>query len=501
MALNDRDGSISDAVESARTRAQETQTTQWLAWRMRLPGCDPLAVWAAAEGDVRFFWEQPAAERALAATGASFEFTAEGPTRIGDAAIRARQVMARVHVAGEAAPLAAGPLLVGGFAFDDAHAAQGEWSRFPGARLVLPRMLVSRIGEDVYCTLVEAIEPGAAPTQGVAALEERSAAVRSFEGMRWVDEGEHESPHLGGALGARAGSWPPGAEYRVLADRPHEVFRTQVAEAVACIRDAEFEKVVLARSLEVQHPGRFDLPGFLHRLRGIYPHCTVLAFGDGEDTLLAATPELLVALEGDTVRACALAGSQRRGRTPEEDEALGCELLEDKKNLAEHAAVERALRAVLEDACAGLEAPNHPELMRIEGIQHLATPMRGQLSEAASPKPDVLDLVDRIHPTPAVAGEPSAASIGWIAEKEGLDRGWYAGPVGWIDRHGGGEFWLALRSGLVRNPERGSSQRATPWARARLYAGVGIVSGSQPDQELRETRIKLRALLAPLTEI
>jgi isochorismate synthase len=306
---------------------------------------------------------------------------------------------------------------------------------------------------------------------------------------------------MGGALGAQAGAWRAGAEYRVLADRPHDVFRAQVAEAVAGIRDAELEKVVLARSLEVQHPGRFDLPGFLHRLRGIYPHCTILGFGDGDDTLVAATPELLVVRDDDEVRACALAGTERRGRTPEEDEALGLALLEDKKNLAEHAAVERALRAALESICEALEAPAHPELMRIEGIQHLATPMRGRLVDTGESTPDVLDLVDRIHPTPAVSGAPAAAAREWIAEKEGLDRGWYAGPVGWMDRQGGGEFWLALRSGLVRNPERGASRRATPWARARLYAGAGIVGGSQPDNELRETRIKLRALLAPLTEI
>jgi isochorismate synthase len=279
------------------------------------------------------------------------------------------------------------------------------------------------------------------------------------------------------------------------------VFRAQVAEAVAAIRDADLEKVVLARSLEVQHPGRFDVPGFLHRLREIYSHCTTLALGDGDDTLVAATPELVVSLCDDRVRVCALAGTERRGRTPEEDDALGRALQEDKKNRAEHAAVVRALRTILDAVCDDVQAPDSPALMRIEGILHLTTPMQGRLSRTASGTPDVLDLIERIHPSPAVAGVPREASMDWIDRREGLDRGWYAGPVGFVDSKGGGEFWLALRSGLVRNAGRESSRRATPWARARLFAGAGIVAGSQPELELRETRIKLRALLAPLTEI
>jgi len=501
MALSDRDSALSGAAEAARVRARESGNPQWLAWRQRLHDCDPLAVWAEAEGDVRFYWEQPAAGRALAARGAALDLCADGPGRIGETAARAREALARVHVVGDAAPAAAGPVLVGGFSFDAAHRAQGEWSRFPGARLMLPEMLVAADGADVYCTLVAPIGPDSDSESVAAELAARWQSVRHFEGTRWLDEGEHEPPGVGGALGARAGAWPAGAEYRVLGDRPHDAFRAQVADAVAGIRDAELEKVVLARSLEVQHPGRFDLPGFLHRLRGIYPHCTIVAFGDEQDTLVAATPELLVALEDGCVRSCALAGSERRGRTPEEDQALGRALLEDKKNLAEHAAVERALRSELEALCDEIEAPTHPELMRIEGIQHLATPMRGRLTTAPENTPDVLDLVDRIHPTPAVAGVPRAASVEWIGEREGLERGWYEGPIGWMEASGGGEFWLALRSGLVRNPDRSTARRATPWARARLYAGAGIVSGSQPEQELRETRIKLRALLAPLTEI
>jgi isochorismate synthase len=206
---------------------------------------------------------------------------------------------------------------------------------------------------------------------------------------------------------------------------------------------------------------------------------------------VAASPERLVALSDGVVRNGALAGTAPRGRSPEEDERLGRELRESKKEQAEHAAVAVAVRAALEDVCTPLSGPEAPRLMRIDGLQHLETPFTAHLRPEHA-ELSVLDLVARLHPTPAVAGLPREAALAWIAAREGLERGWYAGPVGYVDAEGGGEFRVALRSGFVRN-------RAP--ARAWLYAGAGIVPGSEPESELRETRLKLRALLAPLTEI
>ena len=131
-------------------------------------------------------------------------------------------------------------------------------------------------------------------------------------------------------------------------------------------------------------------------------------------------------------------------------------------------------------------------MLRIEGIQHLETAIEGALDETAA-LPSVIDLAARLHPTPAVGGAPRAAAVAWIERCEGLDRSWYAGPLGFVDREGGGELRVALRSALVRS--HGPSDDAL------LFAGSGIVADSEPDRELEETRIKLRALLAPLTEI
>jgi isochorismate synthase len=297
-----------------------------------------------------------------------------------------------------------------------------------------------------------------------------------------------------------------GAEYRVVADRSHAAYCAQVSAALEAIARGDFEKVVVARSLEVLHPGHFALPRFLATLRARYPSCATFAVGRGDDTLIAATPERLVALRGDKVVAAALAGSAPRGRTPDEDAALGRALRESKKDQAEHETVVRAVRASLLDVCGPLEGPETPELLPLDGIQHLHTPMRGKLAapSVGGESLGVLDLVARLHPTPAVGGLPQAPALDWLAHNEHLDRGWYAGPVGYVDSAGSGEFWLALRTALVHDPPTaGAPGEASSGehARARLFAGAGIVQGSDPALELAETRLKLRALLAPLTEI
>jgi len=352
---------------------------------------------------------------------------------------------------------------------------------------VLPELLLRNRDGESTATFNLRVEPGAA----IEALRTRlDAELKILVGLSAAGQEGH-------LCDPEPGSSTQGAEYRVVADRAHSVFEAQVASALEAIRAGNLEKVVLARSLQVFHPGRFAIPGFLAQLGALYPQCTVFAVGRDEDTLVAASPELLVSLDGGEVEACALAGSAGRGRSPEEDVELGLALRESKKEQAEHAAVARSNRAGLTSWTEDLEEPEAPELMRVAGIQHLATPFRGRLTRERRGA-SVLDLVAELHPSPAVAGLPREPALDWIAQGEGLSRGWYAGPVGWVGAEGEGEFWLALRSALVHNaaPEAGGGD-----SQARLFAGAGLVEGSIPQAELVETRLKLRALLAPLTEI
>jgi salicylate biosynthesis isochorismate synthase/menaquinone-specific isochorismate synthase len=252
-----------------------------------------------------------------------------------------------------------------------------------------------------------------------------------------------------------------------------------VARAVELIGAGELEKIVLAREVQVHAPRAYDPAALLGVLREEFPSCFVFCVGRGEATLVAASPELLVRREGHRVSTLALAGSTRRSADPAVDRHLGEQLLRDESYREEHAIVARRIERMLRPHAIWVAAAPEPTLVRIANIQHLATPIRAQL---AAPM-EALELAGLMHPTPAVGGEPLERTAHLIPALEGLDRGWYAGPVGWTDATGDGEFCVALRCALLRGGV------------ARCYAGNGIVRESDPAAELAETEVKLAALL------
>ncbi|MFB3117875.1 MAG: isochorismate synthase MenF, partial [Myxococcota bacterium] len=259
----------------------------------------------------------------------------------------------------------------------------------------------------------------------------------------------------------------------------------QVEAALREIADGGFEKVVLARSISLREEGEYDPCALLDTLRRTHPSCAVFAVARPGVVFLGATPECLVRLVEGRVETASVAGSAPRGRSPEEDFEFGRQLQESKKEQSEHAFVVRALCDALAPHCDALEVRESPRLMRLPDIQHLETPITGHLRARRS----ILEVLGSVHPTPAIAGAPREAALEWLDRNENLDRGWYSGPIGFADSEGGGEFYAALRATVLRGNE------------ARLFAGAGIVDGSDPEAELRETRLKLRAMLAPLMEI
>lgn len=480
-------------VRETADRARETGRPHFLAQVVALPALDDEAglralAWAGSRD--RFYWERIDAGELCFAWGSLDELEGEGPERY--AAVRAwqRDVGARIAWAGDARD-ANRPLFFGGFAFDERGSAEPDWKAFPAARFVLPEGLVERVGGAARCVLFARIE---------ASVEAGAIAAELARRLEVVRRAVSASSGSAAPVSARAPD-DEGPEYRVRSDRSHSRFCDQVRQALAEIGSGRLAKVVLARSLAVLHDADFDVPGFLARLREVYPSCTLVAVGRGRDSFLAATPETLVRVDGARIETAALAGTAPRGRTPEEDGALAAGLLASGKNRAEHAHVVEAIRAVLAPLVASLEIADAPRLKALFGIQHLETPIAGVLvpARAGAEPTDVLALVEALHPTPAVAGAPARAAAEWLRRHEGLERGWYAAPIGWLDGAGGGAFCVALRSALIRNGV-GAAGRADG-SRARLFAGAGIVAGSEPEQELVETRIKLRALLAPLTEI
>jgi len=240
---------------------------------------------------------------------------------------------------------------------------------------------------------------------------------------------------------------------------------------------------VLAREIVVQAPAAHDAAALFGALRELFPECFCFCRGTPEGAFIGASPELLVRRSGASAQTVALAGSTRRSSDPSVDSHLGEQLLRSDKDRREQEIVARRIVRRLEPHSVWVERAREPEVISIANIQHLATPIVAQLTEPRS----AIEMAGLLHPTPAVGGEPEDAALPLIPALEGLDRGWYAGPVGWTDLAEDGEFCVALRCALLRGRV------------AHLYAGEGIVRDSVPAEELTANEAKLQALLPLLT--
>lgn len=448
------------AVRHARTRGEALA-----AVTVPARSIDPSAVVVASRrpGEPWFCMEQPDRDgTALAALGCVRAIETAGEDRFATVARKWRALAAAAIADPPDGPAGAGLVAVGGFAFAPHGAGAPQWAGFAPASLHVPELAFARRGGEVRLTAAALATPDDTPEELLARIEERLAELRVAP-----------LPLLDPA---------PTGRYEVVSAMPPEHYEGAVARAVERIRAGALQKVVLAREVQVHAPVEHDPGAVFGALRDGFPACYIYAVGRGDATFIGATPELLVRREGERASTVALAGSTRRSADPAVDDHLGEALLRSDKDREEQAIVTRRIAQALRPHAVWVTAAPEPVVVRIANIQHLATPIRAQLSRPLG----AMALAAVLHPTPAVGGEPFVAAERLIPELEGFDRGWYAGPVGWTDGNGDGELCVALRCALLRG------------AVAHCYAGVGVVRDSEPDAELAETEIKLEALLPVL---
>ena len=261
------------------------------------------------------------------------------------------------------------------------------------------------------------------------------------------------------------------------------VWREHVATLVDLIQGGEAEKVVLARALDGVSEKRIDPRRLLQLLGSDYPNTWLFA----NDGLIGATPELLVRLSKSLVTSRVLAGTIKRSGDDERDLALAASLARSSKDLEEHEYAVRSVADALVPLCSSTNVPESPFVLHLSNVMHLATDVTGVVSDSVNP-PDIFDFLARLHPSAAVCGTPREKAERSIKEVEGISRGRYAGPVGWVDIRSDGEFGIALRCGQI--DESGKS--------IRIYAGCGIVAGSDPAAEYAESEAKLAAIQGAL---
>ena len=365
----------------------------------------------------------------------------------------------------------------------------------PERILRMSRMLADRLVEirrDVNAPAPVAVAaiPFGDDTAAEAAIPAR-AAVRRDAGETWqidvVPAGLAPLDTPRERWTGRAIPFAPFAEMQLRPDPEPDDYAAAVEGATKRIRANEFQKVVLARSLIVDAERELDAKQLLWRLRAVDPDCyafATLPFGAPPGAILVgASPELLVSRHGRDVRATPLAGSAQRFGDASRDRVSSDKLFRSEKEREEHRVVVEDVGHVLGAFCDELEHPHEPELLGTANVWHLATPFRGRLHD---PRVSVLELVAALHPTPAVCGTPRGEAREALAELEPIDRGAYAGPVGWVDANGDGEWAIALRCAEITGKT------------ARLFAGAGIVADSVPEAEVDETERKFRALLDAL---
>lgn len=417
---------------------------------MPAPLGPPEALLGVAPDQTALLWD-PEGGPSVAGIGAAHEIALEGEGRIDDLRAEAASLWRRLSVSGGGAPA---PRLYGGLSFAVGGAAEAPWRAFGDGRFVLPRWRYLRSAGRAFLTVAARGEELASAAARDRLLDEHHAILAA---LHRGDDGAVDAPPL-----------PARVE-----QLHFEAWRQLVDGARAEIAAGRSAKIVVARRAEVSADEPIDPAAVLARLAA-HPGCTRFAFRAGRSCFVGATPERLISRAGDRVLTEALAGSTRS------DDGAG--LLASAKDGAEHALVVRAIAERLAPLCRELMVAEAPRVRALRHLLHLHTPIAGRLAEPLH----VLALVAALHPTPAVGGVPTLGALRWIAAHEPARRGWYAGPIGWFDAEGDGEFAVALRSGLIEG------------RRALVYAGGGILEASRAEAEYAETGWKQRTLLDAL---
>ncbi|HXH21121.1 MAG TPA: isochorismate synthase [Dehalococcoidia bacterium] len=418
---------------------------------------DPVAVFERA-GAPAAFWQQPSDGVAMVAAGEAWSLKAAGANRIDETRRAWKAALDEAVVDAGTAPFEA-PVALGAFAFKPA--AGGPESRLPDAALSVPRFLFACQRGEWWLTVSLPVTEGTEAEAEVLAVERELARLTAPGGD------SHEPRPLA----------PCPAD-----EDEREAWEAAVRSLLADIEAGRAEKVVLARTVRLRAEGGVDFSAALRRLASRYASCTLFAFAREGACFFGATPERLLRIQDGVVNVDALAGSISRGRDETEDREMASRLLHDPKELHEHKVVVSAIEEALAPLCVSVEVAPAPRIVSYANVHHLYTPV----SALALPGQDIFEFVERLHPTPATGGQPREAALELIERYEAFDRGWYAGPCGWVDAGGNGEFVVAIRSALAEGEQ------------VTLYAGCGIVAGSDPGREYEESNVKLQAMLSAL---
>ncbi len=516
MQLKQGSGSINftseylqDLIAQAIAKSQELGRSVLLSYSQTWQSTDPLLFLATKSKPQqhRFYWQQPELNLTLAAAGAVAVMSTKAESSLNRFKLAqqfTQQYLADAVVGGQfdgAQSEYISPYVLGGFSFHEGYGSLIEptWQGFPHVMLFVPSWLLRQtktVAGEFDCTLninycVQPYEPVEKVRQVLENLlihlksgdESETSIISSFSSSH---ERQTLHPHN---ISSQQGATAIKEIKEIVGELP---WTDVVQQVVHLIQRGELEKVVLARALDVIAKDKFDAFKVLNILRSSYPECVSFLFDFGAGTtFLGATPEVLLHFHSQNLdlylQSNAVAGSTRRGTSVAEDRLMADALLNSAKDLSEHKIVVKFICDRLQALGANLESLEPPKLLKLFNVQHLHT-----LITACLPNHHWLaafDVLEQLHPTAAVGGEPKDRAIAFMQQWEVFDRGWYAAPIGWINGNGEGTFAVGIRSGYLEGNK------------ARIFAGAGIVADSQFATELGETSLKFEALLKALNNV
>ncbi|MGD8498852.1 MAG: isochorismate synthase [Chromatiales bacterium] len=449
-------GALRDRLPRLLAQTRPSRRQRLLSVTVSLPRLELRSVPELSTGTV--YWRRPEADEIACGRGCATELVADKANRFQRLGRGLEQLSARwlrVHPDGPPQPTR----FMLAFGFDPEHPEPAT----PTARIHLPEVLLEQDTGPARITFSTALPQDTEPE----ALAER-----------WLAEAE---PLIQGLVRNEPALGQVQTLEPIAGEPARETWLDRVQAARDRIDRKVFSKVVLSRRLRVRAPSSFYAPRVINWLQQHYPSCAHIAYARPDGTLIAASPEKLVSLHDGRVRSDALASTTVRSPDPAEDEYLEQELHANPKARSEHRLVVEAIVNALRPLCRRIDWPPEPQIMKLETLQHLWTPIEGRVQAGTT----LLDCVQRLHPTPAVGGFPSIPALEWLAEL-GERRDWFTGGIGWITAQGDGELAVVLRCAMLRDNE------------AEVFAGAGIVADSDPQAELGETDLKMRVLLDAL---
>ena len=465
MAEMVKEKNLENGLQKTLDRAKSSQESVLFSYSFRFEVRDllPILTHPADKNTIRTYWEQPSRGFSFAGLGSILRFQQLETDNIQDINEKICDIIQKGISVTDNSLI--GPRIIGGFAFNQYEGADNTWENFPRTRFLIPECLGTSTDDGTWLTISRIVHPN----------KKLESLIDEF--TRTMIYYENRLPVI----------LPPIS--RVSVDKFQDVpdqatYNQTIFSVLGKIKPGQLEKVVISRSHHVKVGRGFSSVSAMQVLRNAYPKCTSFFFSfPGQGTFFGSTPERLIRVKNRFIQTEALAGTIARGNNMEEDRILAETLMGSHKEREEHNLVMEQITRKLEHIIPDIQYPSSPRILKLKNVQHLQTPITGKLENDEH----ILDLVARLHPTSAVAGTPTDKAMNVIGEMEAHDRGWYSGPIGWINDKGDGEFYVALRSALVKDEE------------AHIFAGGGIVSESHPDKEWEETELKLQPIISALS--